>query len=278
MSKSFGLWNSRLLSVSRSEQQLLHYGKCSIQVVLDISFSAAVLDRMIIISSHLLNLVLLQIHRRTCQTISNKKQQFGHQRALMSSQNSVNFVYHLILKNQMINSPKYRYQTWVSIQSMLISCWIGQWSTMLLINLTDWLVSNQPISELVWLPSTQTAKARGELKYSVLRLLIFMYIHCREHFFWKWTITDGKGHRCAEVVHYGSGIIAFLTLVPIVMKSWRCPDAEWQITPRFNHTSVGAVGLVGGWSVGVMPLLEGGQLAFVKKRVAADHSYHFPSS
>lgn len=58
MSKSFGLWNSRLLSVSRSEQQLLHYGKCSIQVVLDISFSAAVLDRMIIISSHLLNLVL----------------------------------------------------------------------------------------------------------------------------------------------------------------------------------------------------------------------------
>lgn len=62
MSKSFGLWNSRLLSVSRSE--LLHYGKCSIQVVLDISFSAAVLDRMIIISSQLLNLVLLQIYRR----------------------------------------------------------------------------------------------------------------------------------------------------------------------------------------------------------------------
>ena len=78
-----------------------------------------------------------------------------------------------------------------------------------------------------------------------------------------------KGHRCAEVVHYGSGIIAFLTLVPIVMKSWQCPT----LNDRLRHGSITQVWVPGvrwgraegGWlgrDVGV----EGGQLAFVEKR------------
>lgn len=78
---------------------------------------------------------------------------------------------------------------------------------------------------LVLLPSSHTEKARGEIKYSVFGVLIFMYIHCGEHFL-KMNNHRRKGHRCAEVVHYGSGIIAFLTLVPIVMKSWQWPDVE----------------------------------------------------
>lgn len=111
---------------------------------------------------------------------------------------------------------------------------------------------------LVLLPSSHTEKARGEIKYSVLGVLIFMYIHCGEHFL-KMNNHRRKGHRCAEVVHYGSGIIAFLTLVPIVMKSWQWPDVEWQITLWFNHASVGArvwVSAVGGVGVGHLPFLK----------------------
>lgn len=83
------------------------------------------------------------------------------------------------------------------------------------------------LTNLKWvlLPSTHTEKARGEINYSVLGVLIFMYIHRREHFL-KMNNHRRKGHRCAEVVHYGSGIIAFLTLVPIVMNSWLRPGAE----------------------------------------------------
>lgn len=45
-----------------------------------------------------------------------------------------------------------------------------------------------------------------------------------------------KGHRCAEVVHYGSGIIAFffLPLAPIVMKSW----PRLTLNDRLRHGSI----------------------------------------
>lgn len=54
-----------------------------------------------------------------------------------------------------------------------------------------------------------------------------------------------KGHRCAEVVHYGSGIIAFLTLVSIEMKSWQCPT----LNDRLRHGSITQVWVRGleGW-------------------------------
>lgn len=135
---------------------------------------------------------------------------------------------------------------------------------------------------LVLLPSSHTEKARGEIKYSLLGVLIFMYIHCGEHFL-KMNNHRRKGHRCAEVVHYGSGIIAFLTLVPIVMKSWQWPDVEWQITLWFNHASVGArvwVSAVGGVGVGHLPFLKKEK---EKKSVSPpqslhiNHLYHFQS-
>jgi len=90
------------------------------------------------------------------------------------------------------------------------------------------------------------------------RVLIFMYIHHREQFL-KMNNHRWKGHRCAEVVHYGSGIIAFFTLVPIVMKSRQRPT----LNDRFRHGSITHVwvrGAGGGWDGD-----GGGQLAFVEK-------------
>lgn len=67
-----------------------------------------------------------------------------------------------------------------------------------------------------------------------------------------------KGHRCAEVVHYGSGIIAFLTLAPIVMKSWQCPT----LNDRLRHGSITQVwvpGLVEGAGVVEVVVEEEGE-------------------
>lgn len=142
-------------------------------------------------------------------------------------------------------------------------------------NELDWLIDCCSISpqnlcfqifreelQLVSLPSTQTGKARGEIKYSVLRVLIFMYIHCGEHFL-KMNNHRRKGHRCAEVVHYGSGIIAFLTLVPIVMKSWQCLT----LNDRLGHRPITQVWVWGGGvDGGSRRWADGGQLAFVEKR------------
>lgn len=115
--------------------------------------------------------------------------------------------------------------------------------------------------KLVSLPSTQTEKPRGEIKYSVLRVLIFMYIHCGEHFLKMnnhrrkrsplcWSSALWEWNNCfSHISSYCNEILAV-------------PDTEWQITPRFNHTSVraGVGGAGGGWARG-----RGGQLAFVGK-------------
>ena len=101
-----------------------------------------------------------------------------------------------------------------------------------------------------------------------------MYIQHREHFL-KMNNHRRKGHRCAEVVHYRSGIIAFLTLVPIVMKSWQCPT----LNDRLRHGSITQVWVWGGRRAGGRAALMegmaegrggeglggGGQLAFVEK-------------
>lgn len=121
--------------------------------------------------------------------------------------------------------------------------------------------------QLVPLPSPYTEKARGEIKYSVLRVLIFMYIHRREHFL-KMNNHRRKGHRCAEVVHYGSGIIAFLTLVPIVMKSRQSST----LNDRLGHGSIMRVWVWslaerrgccrGGWWRGLEGVGRGGSIGF----------------
>lgn len=60
-----------------------------------------------------------------------------------------------------------------------------------------------------------------------------------------------KGHRRAKAVHDGCGIIAFLTLVPIVMKSRQFPT----LNDRLRHSSITQVRLrrllgLGGWWAG----------------------------
>lgn len=128
--------------------------------------------------------------------------------------------------------------------------------------------------QVVSLRSTQTEKPRGEIKYSVLTVLIFMYIHCGEHFL-KMNNHRRKGHRCAKVVHYGSGIIAFLTLVPIVMKSWQFPT----LNDRLRHGSITQVWVrrlvgVGRWWAGVNWLLL---KSVALPSLCINHSYYFQS-
>lgn len=89
-----------------------------------------------------------------------------------------------------------------------------------------------------------------------------MYIHRQDHFL-KMNNHKRKGHRCAEVVHYGSGIIAFSHISSYCNEILAVPDTEWQITPRFNHTSVD-VGTVAVVVEGIGGGMEGGQLAFVE--------------
>jgi len=92
-----------------------------------------------------------------------------------------------------------------------------------------------------------------------------MYIHPVEHFL-KMNNRRWKGHRCAEVVHYGSGIIAFLTLLPIVMKSWQLPTLNDRVRRgAIIQVVVAGVGGGGGrWRAGGWVHLAG-QLAFVEK-------------
>lgn len=128
--------------------------------------------------------------------------------------------------------------------------------------------------QVVSLRSTQTEKPRGEITYSVLTVLIFMYIHCGEHFL-KMNNHRRKGHRCAKVVHYGSGIIAFLTLVPIVMKSWQFPT----LNDRLRHGSITQVWVrrlvgVGRWWAGVNWLLL---KSVALPSLCINHSYYFQS-
>lgn len=131
-----------------------------------------------------------------------------------------------------------------------------------LIHLILWFICAAVIllSHYFWgnpvsLPSPQTEKPRGEMKNSILTLLIFMYTHFEERFL-KMNNHRRKGHRCAKVVHYGCGIIAFLTLVPIVMKSRQFPT----LNDRLSHGSITQVRLprllgVGEWWAGVNWLL-----------------------
>lgn len=82
-----------------------------------------------------------------------------------------------------------------------------------------------------------------------------------------------KGHRCAEVVHYGSGIIAFLTLVPIVMKSWQCAT----LNDRLRHGSITQVwvqGLVDGVAMVVNWLLL---KSIALPSLCINRLYHFQS-
>lgn len=103
---------------------------------------------------------------------------------------------------------------------------------------------------------------------------IHVYSPRREHFL-KMNNHRRKGHRCAEVVHYGSGIIAFLTLVPIVMKRRRRPT----LSDGLRRGSITRVWVWG--SAAAMPEEKrgGGSDGFVEKCVApkSPHKslYHF---
>lgn len=79
-----------------------------------------------------------------------------------------------------------------------------------------------------------------------------------------------KGHRCAGLVHYESGIIAFLTLLPIVMKSWQLLTLSDRLCHgSITHVCVDGVCVFGGGVGGV-------QLAFVGKECLSSPSInHF---
>lgn len=123
--------------------------------------------------------------------------------------------------------------------------------TYLAVRVIDWCSISPQIArrwffenpKVVSLPSTRTKKARGEIKYSVLRVLIFMYIQHRGLFIFFlmnnhrrkrsplcWSSALWEWNNCfSHISSYCNEMVA-------------APDTEWQITPRFNHTGVGLWG------------------------------------
>lgn len=148
--------------------------------------------------------------------------------------------------------------------------------TIILLTSHWWTVFNNPAYsilliaqkfKLVLLPSTHRKTQGGWFKYSDLGVR-YSRTFTNENSFWKWTITDRKGHRCAEVVHYGSGIIAFFHISSYCNEIVAVPDTEWQITP-------GSIAQVWGW-------WRLGSIGFCLKSVALpslyiNRLYHFQS-
>lgn len=140
----------------------------------------------------------------------------------------------------------------------------------------NWLTGVQSAHrlQLIWavvpLPSTRTKpggknQARGEIKYSVLRALIFMYIQHREQFLKMnnhrrkrsplcWSSALWEWNNCfSHISSYCNEIVA-------VPWHWMTDYATVQ-----SH-KCGCVGLVGGEDGGLGVGGNGGQLAFVGKQ------------